>query len=147
MQNVKIEPVREDHFEALEALFLEFATFQNSAERMKNSLEQMKSEKEYIGGFVAKDENDKVVGYVTCFFAYYTWVGKSMYMDDLYVTPEHRGKGLGAQLLRKVISLAKEQNCKRLRWQVSEWNTPAIEFYKTMGAEIDSGEMNCDIIF
>lgn len=147
MQDIKIEAIGEEHFTDLVALFLEFATFQKAADKMKNSEEQMFREKEHIRGFVAKNENDTIVGYVTCFYAYYTWVGKSLYMDDLYITPQYRGKGLGARLLKHVISFAKEQRCNRLRWQVTDWNTPAIEFYKTMGAEICSNENNCDIIF
>lgn len=147
MQSIRIEPIGEEHFSDLVALFQEFATFQKATDRMKNSLEQMKSEKEHIRGFVAKNADDTIVGYATCFYAYYTWVGKSLYMDDLYVTPDYRGKGLGTLLLQAIKKLAEEQNCKRLRWQVSDWNTPAIEFYKTMGAEICSDENNCDIIF
>jgi GNAT superfamily N-acetyltransferase len=87
------------------------------------------------------------MGYVTYFFAYYTWTGKSLYMDDLYVREKYRRKGLGALLINKVIDYAKEEKCNKLRWQVSNWNEPAITFYKSLGAEIDNIEQNCDIIF
>ena len=113
---------------------------------MTNSVTQMKAEKEYLHGFVAVSESDTIVGYVTYFFAYYTWTGKSLYMDDLYITREFRGLGIGTSLIREVIDFAKSNDCKKLRWQVSEWNKPAIEFYQSLGATVDSVESNCDII-
>ena len=144
---LKIEKIQEHDFDDLITLFLEFATFQQTPEKMTNSHELMLRDKDYIHGFVARDENNNIVGYVTMFYAYYTWVGKSLYMDDLYVCERYRGKGLGTALINKVISAAKDENCSRLRWQVSSWNEPAIAFYKSLGAKIDDVEMNCDIIF
>lgn len=70
-----------------------------------------------------------------------------MYMDDLYVKQDFRGLGVGTMLIEKVISYAKETKCNKLRWQVSNWNKPAIDFYKKMGAEIDNVEQNCDLFF
>jgi GNAT superfamily N-acetyltransferase len=66
-------------------------------------------------------------------------------MDDLYVRPEYRGKGIGTHLVQKIISLAKASACHKLRWQVSNWNTTAIDFYKSLGASIDPVEQNCDL--
>jgi GNAT superfamily N-acetyltransferase len=78
------------------------------------------------------------------FYAYFTWVGKSLYLDDLYVKPEHRGKGIGTALLDKIFEKAKSENCRRLRWQVLNWNTPAIKMYEKAGAIIDNEWSNCD---
>jgi len=142
-----IKIIEEKDFKELAALFLEFATFQNQPGKMKNSEEKMKIEKDFLHGFIARDDNNDVIGYVTFFFAYYTWVGKSLYMDDLYVREKYRGKGLGTSLINKVIDYAKEERCNRLRWQVSNWNEPAIAFYESLGAKIDDIERNCDIVF
>jgi len=144
---INIEPIREKDFEELAALFLEFATFEKLPEKMINSAEKMKQEKDYFHGFIARDEDNNVLGYVTYFFAYYTWVGKSLYMDDLYVREKYRGKGVGSLLIKKVISFALAEKCNRLRWQVSSWNHPAISFYENLGAEINKVEMNCDLQF
>ncbi len=144
---VTIKNIEENDFEELVALFLEFATFQNQPEKMKNSVEKMISEKDFLHGFTARDEDDKIIGYATFFFAYYTWVGKSLYMDDLYIKEQYRGKGIGTLLINTVIKHAEKEKCDRLRWQVSEWNKPAISFYKSLGAKIDETEKNCDIIF
>jgi ribosomal protein S18 acetylase RimI-like enzyme len=66
-------------------------------------------------------------------------------MDDLYVKNSFRGMGIGTQLINKVIDYAKASKCKRLRWQVSEWNRPAIAFYKSLGATVNGVESNCDL--
>ena len=140
-----IREIEPKDFDTLIDIFKEFALFEKTPEKMINSAQQMESEKEFINGFVALDSNNNIAGYVTWFFAYYTWVGKSMYMDDLYVRQERRGNGLGTQLINRVIEKAKTENCKRLRWQVSDWNKPAIAFYGRLGATIDSVELNCDL--
>lgn len=145
--DLRITPITEDDFEQLISLFKEFASFEKVPERMLNSIKQMKEEKEFFKGFTIKDNNNIIYGYVTYFFAYYTWTGKSLYMDDLYIQPEHRGQGLGSMLIQKVITFAKENKCHKLRWQVSEWNAPAITFYESLGAKIDHVEMNCDLPF
>jgi GNAT superfamily N-acetyltransferase len=67
-------------------------------------------------------------------------------MDDLYVKASYRANGTGKRLLNKVIELAKESGCHRLRWQVSNWNKPAITLYESIGATIDNIEKNCDLI-
>ena len=78
--------------------------------------------------------------------AYYSWTGKTIYLDDLYVLENYRGRGIGNALLDKVIETAKTENCKKVRWQVSNWNGKAIEFYKKRGAIIDDVEINCDLL-
>ena len=143
---INIRPIQESDFEKLAVLFLEFATFEKLPERMVNSVEKMKMEKDFFHGFVACSQDDSIVGYATYFFAYYTWTGKSLYMDDLYVRQEYRGQGLGTRLINKVIDCAKENKCNGMRWQVSDWNEPAIAFYKSIGAEINPIERNCDLV-
>jgi len=145
--DIHIRKIEEMDYESLILLFREFALFEKLPDKMTNSLEQMLEEKDHLSGFVAVNTQNEIIGYVTYFFAYYTWTGKSLYMDDLYVRPEFRAKNVGTKLINRVIAFAKTENCRKLRWQVSEWNQPAIEFYKSMGADIDSVESNCDLIF
>ena len=143
--NITIRPATEDDFGAILELFKEFAHFENLDERMTNSVERMNAEKEYFNCFVAVNNQDEIVGYATYFFSYFTWTGKSLYMDDLYVKESNRGTGIGTLLINKVISFANENGCHKLRWQVSDWNAPAIGFYKSLGAVIDAQERNCDL--
>ena len=144
---IEIRPVEEGDFKQLIELFQEFATFEKLPEKMTNTVEKMMEDREYFHCFVAVDRRNEIVGYVTYFFSYYTWIGKSLYMDDLYVRPEFRSTGIGTMLINRVIEFAKTENCRKLRWQVSEWNKPAIEFYRKLGAEIDGTEQNCDLVF
>jgi len=144
---VTIRKIDERDFLVLISLFKEFALFEKLPEKMTNSVDQMLREKEYLTGFVAVNDVDEIVGYATYFFGYYTWIGKSLYMDDLYVRPNFRGAGVGTKLINEVITFAKAENCKKLRWQVSEWNQPAIDFYKSLGANVDAVESNCDLVF
>lgn len=140
-----IESIDESHYAELIGLIKEFSVFEKQSDKMTNSVTKMLKEKDFIHGFVVKDECNKIAGYVTYFVAYYTWVGKSLYMDDLYVRPGYRGKGLGTALIQKVIASAKEQDCYKVRWQVSKWNQPAIDFYNSLGAVIEGMEDNCDL--
>ena len=144
---VTIRKIEESDYLVLISLFKEFALFEKLPEKMTNSVEQMLREKEYLTGFVAVNDADEIVGYATYFFGYYTWIGKSLYMDDLYVRPDFRCAGVGTKLINEVIAFAKAENCKKLRWQVSEWNQPAIDFYKSLGANVDAVESNCDLVF
>ncbi len=141
-----IKPITEQHFERLFELITQFAAFQKSKEKLSNSVEKMQTEKPFLNGFVAVTGADKIVGYTTCFFAYFTWSGKSVYLDDLYVEPDYRGGGVGKALIESVIKFAREENCYKVHWQVSRWNKSAMAFYKSLGAEIDDTEYNCDVI-
>lgn len=140
-----IRKATENDLEAVHALILEFAVFIKTPEKVSVTVEQMIADKDHFNCIIAEDTNGNILGFATYFFAYYSWVGKSLYLDDLYVTRSSRGNGLGTQLLDAVFSIARENDCKKVRWQVSNWNENAISFYKKRGAEIDEVEINCDL--
>lgn len=144
---LRIRTIEEQDFQKLVELFQEFAEFEKLPEKMTNSVKQMQIEKEYLNGFVTVTEQNEIIAYATYFFAYFTWIGKSLYMDDLFVKPEYRGNGIGTDLINRIIGLAKAKKCMKLHWQVSEWNKPAIDFYKSLGASICGVESNCDLAF
>jgi GNAT superfamily N-acetyltransferase len=82
------------------------------------------------------EHDGKPAGFALYFFNYSTWMGQpGIYLEDLFVHPEFRGLGIGKALLKKVAETAVEKGCERLQWEVLDWNTPAIEFYRAMGAE------------
>lgn len=143
---IKIRSAEEADFIQILDLFKEFALFENHPDRMINSLDRMIREKELINCFVAETNDKRIIGYATCFFSYYTWIGKCLYMDDLYVKKEFRTHGIGTKLINSVIEFAKRSQCHKIRWQVSNWNKPAIDFYLSIGATIDDIERNCDLI-
>ena len=126
-------------------LIQEFSMFQQTPEKVWVTLEQMKEDQHLFHCFVAETEQEELAGFASFFFAYYSWSGKAIYLDDLYVRASYRQQGIGRQLLDAVVALAKAENCRKLRWQVSRWNKPAIDFYKRYGAQIDEVEINCDL--
>jgi len=76
-------------------------------------------------------------GMAFCFHTYSTWLGKwGLYLEDLYVRPEMRGRGIGKALLVEVARTAVREKCGRVNWQVLDWNTPAIGFYRGLGAKL-----------
>jgi GNAT superfamily N-acetyltransferase len=79
------------------------------------------------------------VGFALYFYNYSTWRGHAgIYLEDLYVNPEHRGKGIGKALLTKVAAIAVAEGCPRFEWSVLDWNTPSIDFYHQLGAVMKS---------
>ena len=80
---------------------------------------------------------DSPVGFALFFQSYSTFLAKpGIYLEDLFVLPEHRGLGAGKALLARLAQIARERDCGRLEWSVLDWNTPAIEFYQRLGAMV-----------
>jgi GNAT superfamily N-acetyltransferase len=78
----------------------------------------------------------KPAGFALYFYNYSTWKGQpGIYLEDLFVEPELRGLGIGKALLERVAQVTLEKGCRRLQWQVLDWNTPAIDFYVAHGGE------------
>jgi len=138
-----IRPAGEADFPAVLDLIRELALYEKAPEKVTNSVEQMIREQEFFRCLVAVQEDGRILGMALYFFAYYTWVGKSLYLDDIYVKEPYRRLGIGSALLQEVFGIARIQQCKRVRWQVLNWNEPAIRLYAKSGAEIDSDWLNC----
>ncbi|WP_257449122.1 GNAT family N-acetyltransferase [Archangium lipolyticum] len=86
---------------------------------------------------VLAEDAGQVVGFALFFHNYSTFLSKpGLYLEDLFVLPEHRGQGHGKALLSHLAKLAVERGCGRFEWNVLDWNTPAIEFYESFGAEM-----------
>ncbi len=80
--------------------------------------------------------DNEAVGFAVYFFNYSTWLGKNgLYLEDLYVSPKHRGTGAGIALLTHLAKIAVSNDCGRLEWSVLDWNEPAIQFYLSIGAK------------
>ena len=141
--NVIIRKATEADFPEILALIKELALFEKAPEKVTNTVEQMQQEKDLFGCFLAVSDNHDILGMALYFFAYYTWVGKSLYLDDIYIKEPYRKQKIGTALLNKVFDVAREENCKRVRWQVLDWNQPAIEMYRKAGAEVDDEWLNC----
>ena len=141
--------LKEDCGRLLE-LVKELALYERAPEQVTVSLEEFEqagfSEKPVWWAFVA-EENGYIAGFALYYIRYSTWKGCRMYLEDILVTEEHRGKGIGKLLFDQLIVEAKERNLHGIVWQVLEWNEPAINFYKKYEAEMDpewvNGSLNC----
>ena len=143
MKNLKIRKADEKDFPEILELIKELAAFENGSEEVTNSVKKMKNEKKLFQAYVAV-LGGEIIGFALYFFAYFTWVGKSLYLDDIYVKEEFRGQKIGRKLLVKIFEIANKENCSRVRWQVLDWNIPAIKFYEKYGAKISKEWLNCD---
>ena len=96
----------------------------------------------YYSCLLAEDEGVPA-GFALYFFDYSTWLGKpGLYLEDIFVHPEFRGKGIGKALLQRLAAVALEKGCARMKWEVLDWNSPAIDFYQAMGAELQREWLN-----
>jgi GNAT superfamily N-acetyltransferase len=126
------------------ALIVQFV--RDLAEYERDPKAAVATEKDFLRDGFGADPKFKVVfaewegkpaGFALFFYNYSTWQGRpGLYLEDLFVKPEFRGKGIGKALLLHLAKIAVENNCGRYQWQVLDWNEPAISFYKSLGAEI-----------
>jgi len=94
--------------------------------------------------FVA-EVDERIVGFALYYIRYSTWKGQAMYLEDILITNEMRGKGIGKLLFDRLIEEARDKKFNRIIWQVLDWNEPAINFYKKYNADFDAGWLNCSI--
>ena len=142
--SIKIRAAKPTEFEDVYHLIKEFAIFIKTPEKVKITPAQMVKDEKHFNCLVAVD-GTTIVGFATYFFSYYSWTGRAIYLDDLYVREKFRNQGIGNQLFDKVIELGKSEDCYKMKWQVTNWNKKAQEFYKRKGAIIDEVEINCDL--
>ncbi|MHA7112889.1 N-acetyltransferase family protein [Pseudomonas promysalinigenes] len=82
------------------------------------------------------ERDGQAIGFAVYFYSYSTWQGRNgIYLEDLYITPQQRGGGAGREVLRHIAREAVAKGCGRFEWSVLDWNTPALEFYQSLGAE------------
>ncbi len=148
MSTTKVrQGIKSDLPKALE-LIRELASFENAADQVSNTLERM--EKEGFGdnpiyGFFVIETEKGIVGLSLYYYRYSTWKGKRLYLEDIIVTQNERGKGYGKLLFDRTMEFSLEQNCSGMMWQVLDWNQPAIDFYRKYGAAFDEEWINCNL--
>ena len=129
-------------------LVKELAEYEKALHEVENSVERMNEdafgEKPIFDFFVA-EEKGEIQGIAIFYFRYSTWKGKAVYLEDLVVRKEKRGAGIGKQLLDAIVQEAKDVDARQVMWQVLDWNEPAINFYKKLGADLDEEWINCKL--
>jgi len=134
-----IRTASENDVPAIFALIKELAEFEKLADQINTTENELRKtlfgEDRFVEILLA-EFNGEIVGQALFFKNFSTFLGKpGIYLEDLYVKPEMRGKGIGKMLLDKIISIAKERNYGRVEWSVLDWNESAIDFYKKIGAK------------
>ncbi|WP_386340683.1 GNAT family N-acetyltransferase [Xanthomonas citri pv. citri] len=122
----------------LHELITALAVYEREPDAVKASLEDVRASL-FDDGATAHalicEQDGQALGFAVYFFNYSTWLGRNgLYLEDLFVCPEARGKGAGLALLRHLAQLAVQRGCGRFEWSVLDWNQPAIDFYKAVGA-------------
>ena len=96
---------------------------------------------------VVAEYEGEVMGIALYYYAYSTWKGRYLYLEDFVVKESMRGKGIGKPLFEYLVNIAKDEGVKRMGWQVLDWNEPAIEFYKRKNATLDAEWINGRLFF
>ncbi len=137
----------EDLPRALE-LIKELAEFEKALHEVVNTVAQMESDgfgpNPIYGFFVAENDNG-IVGLSLYYWRYSTWKGKRLYLEDIIVTAQARGKGIGKLLFDRTMQHALDERCTGMMWQVLDWNEPAITFYKKYQSKLDAEWINCSL--
>ncbi|MCS6819444.1 MAG: GNAT family N-acetyltransferase [Chitinophagales bacterium] len=131
---------------ALMGLIKELAEYEREPNAVINTPQQLTEDgfgdNPVFTAYVAEHEG-QIVGMALYYIAYSTWKGKIFFIDDIVVTERFRHKGVGTQLLLAVFRDAINAGVQQIRWQVLDWNTPAISFYKKVGAEFAPEWITC----
>ena len=135
---------------AMYRLVKELALFERAPEAVVNTEEMLLQDgfgPNAIYSVVVAEEvaTKEVVGMALFYTAYSTWKGKMLFLDDLVVTERCRRFGLGRKLINEFLKAAAEAGVNQVRWPVLDWNTPAIEFYKSLGAKLDPEWITCSL--
>ncbi len=149
--NVIIRKAERKDCKRLMELIYQLAVFERAPQEMTVTLDHFEDsgfgESPVWWAFVA-EVDDRVEGFALFYIRYSTWKGQRMYLEDILVNEELRGKGIGKLIFDKILEEAKERKLNGVVWQVLDWNEPAINFYKKFeGINFDSGWLNCSINF
>jgi len=128
-------------------LIMELAIFEKEADAVENSIEQLKNdgfgEKAFYKLLIAENEKQEVLGMALYYYGYSTWKGKLLYLDDLVIREAYRKRGIGTKLISKLFEIAREEKMKFVKWEVLDWNKPAIKLYKKLNARLDDSWIAC----
>lgn len=138
--SVVIRAVRRTDAEVLHALIRGLAEYEKLAHAVVGTADELARElfndRPVIEAVMAWDD-ERAVGFALYFHNYSTFLARrGLYLEDLFVVPEARGRGIGKALIRYCARLAVERKCGRFEWAVLDWNQPAIEFYRSIGATL-----------
>src|SRR5215472_13731280 len=135
----QIRPADVDDVPVILQLIRDLATYERAPDEVVATEEQLVDVlfgKRPAAEVLLAFEEESPVGFALFFHNFSTWLGRlGLYLEDLFVNPEKRGKGYGRALLVELAKIARDRGCGRMEWAVLDWNEPAIKFYRTLGAK------------
>ncbi|MFM6964283.1 MAG: N-acetyltransferase family protein [Sphingomonadales bacterium] len=135
---------------AIFGLIQELATFERAPEQVSNTPTQLQIdlfEDRICEALVAESPEGNVIGFALYYISYSTWKGRCLYLEDFYVLESERKKGHGQALFDEVVATAKKWGVRRMDWQVLDWNTTALNFYRRNHATLDPEWINGRLFF
>lgn len=140
-----------DDMKNVHALVMQLAIFEKAPEEVITDVETLQKdgygERDNFRTLIAEDENKQVIGICLYYIAYSSWKGRILFLDDIVVDEPYRSQGVGTLLMNALFNICKEEHIKQMRWQVLDWNEPAIKFYEKLGAFIDKNWYTCKMNF
>ena len=137
---ISIRDAEPEDATVIHELVVELATFEREPDAVMSSPDSIRAQLEEPDPpfeCLIAEQYETVVGFALFYQSFSTWAGvPGIYLDDLFVRESARNRGVGRALLAEVARIAFNRGCRRLEWQVLDWNTPAIDFYESLGAEI-----------
>lgn len=144
--NFRIEKAAPENISQIVAFVKEFAEFEKLSDVCAISEDDLRAAIFGADAFVnclIAFADEQPIGYAIFYPVFKSFRGeRSMFLEDLYVSPNVRGRGFGLKMLREVARISKNQNCARMDWQALKWNAPAINFYANLGAESDDENLD-----
>jgi GNAT superfamily N-acetyltransferase len=145
---VKIRKAQAEDMSAIHALVCELAEYERGLHRVTTTPESYKKDfaEKVFDAYVATVD-DEIVGIALYYMNFSTWRGRMLYLEDFIVKESMRGNGIGAKLFDAFLKEAKQQGCSMVKWQVLQWNEPAINFYKKYDVVLDDEWVDGKIYF
>ncbi len=140
-----------DDMKNVHTLVMQLAIFEKAPEEVITDVETLQKdgygERDNFRTLIAEDENKQVIGICLYYIAYSSWKGRILFLDDIVIDEPYRSQGVGTLLMNALFNICKEEHIKQMRWQVLDWNEPAIKFYEKLGAFIDKDWYTCKMNF
>ena len=147
---IKIRAGKKEDLPQVLSLVKELAEYEKSLDQVQNTVERMEIDgfgPNPVYGLIVAEKGATIVGISIYYYRYSTWKGKRLYLEDIVISEAYRGKGIGSQLFEETIAIGKSTQCTGMMWQVLDWNTPAINFYKKYGSAMETDWNNCHLDF
>ncbi len=148
MENINIRKATLQDLPFIHELVRELAIYEKAEQAFTATLEDYKHDLEAgIFEAIVAEKDDDILGMVLYYMAYSTWKGRMMYLEDFVVKEAYRKHGLGQLLFNAFVAESQKQGCRLAKWQVLDWNTPAIRFYEKNNAIIEKEWWNGKLFF